>query len=118
MGLEREIFSGKTFSNLLEEIYTNSKETRKQIRALITQLKDQITSPSEALALVPMVHSYLESGIKNDDMLVKLANIVQKIEAMENSGSGGMDDFGLGEIEKLIKEQEEFEKKRKRDVDE
>ena len=93
MGLERELFKGKTFGDLLEEIYTNSKETRKQIRVLITQLKDTITSTSEALALVPMIHSYLESGIKNDDMLVKLANIVQKIEAME-SGGGGMDDFG------------------------
>lgn len=114
MGLEREIFSGKTFSGLLEEIYSNSKETRKQIRALITQLKDTVTSPSEALAMVPLIHSYLESGIKNDDMLVKLANIVQKIEAMER-GDGGMDDFGLGDIEKLLKEQEELEKKRKKD---
>lgn len=114
MGLEREIFSGKTFSNLLEEIYSNSKDTRRQIRALITQLKDTVTTPSEALAMVPLIHSYLESGIKNDDMLVKLANIVQKLEAMENS-SGGVDDFGLGDIEKLLKEQDEFEKKRKKE---
>ena len=114
MGLEREIFKGKTFSGLLEEIYTNSKDTRLQIRALITQLKDVTTTPSEALAMVPLVHSYLESGIKNDDMLVKLANIVQKIEAMEQSGVGS-EDFGLGDIEKLIKEQEEFEKNRKKE---
>lgn len=112
MGLEREIFKGKTFSGLLEEIHSNSKETRLQIRALIVQLKDTVTTPSEALAIVPLIHSYLDSSIKNDDMLVKLANIVQKLEAMER-GEGGMDDFGLGDIEKLIKEQEEFEKRRK-----
>jgi hypothetical protein len=38
MALDKELFNGKTVSNVLEEIYNNSKKKDKQINALMESL--------------------------------------------------------------------------------
>ena len=86
MEFEQEIFKGKTFSSLLEDIYKNSKNKEKQIRDMILQLKDMITEPGDAIMLVPLLQGYMEAGIKNDEALIKMAGIVQKaMNASANS---------------------------------
>ena len=42
MSLDKEIFKGKTLSDLFGEIYDNSKETRGQVKGLIGELKPLI----------------------------------------------------------------------------
>ena len=39
MSLDKEIFKGKTLSDLFGEIYDNSKETKGQVKALIGERK-------------------------------------------------------------------------------
>ena len=85
MEFEQEIFKGKTFSSLLEDIYKNSKNKEKQMREMIVQLKDMITEPGDAIMMVPLLQGYMEAGIKNDEALIKMAGIVQK--AMNAAGS-------------------------------
>jgi uncharacterized protein YfcZ (UPF0381/DUF406 family) len=46
-----------------------------------------------------MLKEYLEINVKNDDQLVKVAAIVQRIIAAENKG-GSEEEFGLSEAEK------------------
>ena len=46
-----------------------------------------------------MVKEYLEINVKNDEQLVKLAAIVQKIVAAENRGNSDSE-FGLSDSEK------------------
>ena len=89
MEFEQEIFKGKTFSSLLEDIYRNSKNKEKQIREMIFQLKDMITEPGDAIMLVPLLQGYMEAGIKNDEALIKMAGIVQR--AMNASSNEGGD---------------------------
>ena len=48
MGLDTELFKGKKVSDVLEEIYTNSKKKDKQISALINQLKDHVNDLGDA----------------------------------------------------------------------
>jgi len=72
MSLDKEIFKGKKFSNLLEEIYDNSRKKDTQISALIAELKPLIESISDATLVVPMIKEYLEIGVKNDEHLIKL----------------------------------------------
>jgi len=43
---------------------------------------------------------YLEINVKNDEQLVKLATIVQRITAAEGRISDSGDEFGLSEVEK------------------
>ena len=52
-----------------------------------------------AVQIIPMLKEYLEINVKNDDQLVKVAAIVQRIIAAENKG-GSEDEFGLSDAEK------------------
>ena len=52
-----------------------------------------------AVQIIPMLKEYLEINVKNDDQLVKVAAIVQRIIAAENKG-GSEEEFGLSEAEK------------------
>ena len=73
-----EIFKGKTFSGLMEDIYTNSKNKEMQINELIMQLQPMIKSIGDATIIVPIIKEYLDVAVKNDDHLIKLAAIVQR----------------------------------------
>ena len=53
-----------------------------------------------AVQIVPMLKEYLEINVKNDEQLVKLATIVQRITAAEKRISDSGDEFGLSESEK------------------
>ena len=52
-----------------------------------------------AIQIIPMLKEYLEINVKNDDQLVKMAGIVQRMIASENKG-GAEEEFGLSEAEK------------------
>ena len=78
MDFEQELFKGKSFSSLLEDIYKNSKSKEKQIKDLILQLKDMISEPGDAVIIVPLLQGYMEVSVKNDEALIKMASIVQK----------------------------------------
>ena len=92
-----EIFEGKSFSDLLREIHTNSKKKEKQINSLIAQLQPLVKNITDATILVPLIKDYLDVGIKNDDALIKMAGIIQR--AMNRTESEG-GDFSLTEDEK------------------
>ena len=97
MDFESQIFEGKTFSDLLKNIYDNSSKKEKQIKELISSLKPMVVDTQSALMVVPLIKEYLDVSVKNDDSLIKIAGIVQR--AMDNS-SGGSDEFVLSESEK------------------
>ena len=90
MDFEQELFKGKSFSSLLEDIYKNSKAKEKQLRELILQLKDMIQEPGDAVMMVPLLQGYMEVAVKNDESLIKMASIVQKamssVKTYENDG--------------------------------
>jgi len=90
------LFGKKTFADLLKEIHTNSSNKEKEIRLLIDNLKPFITSAGDAVIIVPLIKDYLDVSVKNDDLLIKMAGIVQR--AM-NSNTGG-DDLLLSDSDK------------------
>ena len=47
---------------------------------------------------MPLIKDYLEIGVKNDELIVKLSALVQRMIA--NNGSGNESDFGISEEEK------------------
>jgi len=79
------LFGKKTFADLLKEIHTNSSNKEKEIRNLIENLKPFITSAGDAVIIVPLIKDYLDVSVKNDDLLIKMAGIVQR--AMNTSSS-------------------------------
>ena len=94
---DKEIFDGKSFSDLLKEIHSNSKKKDKQINSLIAQLQPLVKNITDATILVPLIKDYLDVGVKNDEQLIKMAGIIQR--AMARTESEGVD-FNLTEDEK------------------
>jgi len=106
-GLDNIVFSGKKFSDILEEIYNNQKKKDKQISALISELKPLVNEIGDATLIVPLIKEYLEIGVKNDEQLIKMATIIQRI--MNNNGTAESG-FGISEEEKtqLLAELDKF----------
>tara|TARA_S200002703_G_scaffold21518_1_gene18154 strand:- start:10842 stop:11204 length:363 start_codon:yes stop_codon:yes gene_type:complete len=108
MGLDKTIFKDKTLSDLFSEIYDNSKETKSQVKGLIGELKPLIENIGDATLIVPMIKEYMEIGVKNDEHLIKLATVIQRIEAVQ--AKGGDVEFDFSELQDLLDEQEELNK--------
>lgn len=108
MSLDKEIFSGKTLSDLFSEIHDNQTQTKAQVKALIGELKPLIENVGDATLIVPMIKEYMEIGVKNDEHLLKLATIVQRIEAAQAKGDSS-GDFDFSELQDLLEDSREIE---------
>jgi len=93
-----EVFEGKTLADVFKDIYNNSQSNKKQIEVLMKDLLKFVTDTASAVALVPILKEYLDVSVRNDEQLIKLASIVQKLASAESKGSEG--EFGLSELEK------------------
>ena len=108
MSNEYELFNGTNFSDLMRDIYHNSKKKSRQIDGLIKELQPMIGNVGDATVIVPMIKDYLEVSVKNDDALVKLAAVVQRLVTATSKDDDG-NEFGLSEEERkrLLEEAEE-----------
>ncbi len=100
MAKDYEIFEGKTLSDVFKDIYDNSKTNKQQLEVLMKEVVGFIKDGDTAVQIIPMLKEYLEINVKNDEQLVKLATIVQRITAAEKRVSDSGDEFGLSEAEK------------------
>ena len=109
--LDSIVFGNKKFSDILSEIYDNQTQKKKQITALISELKPLVNEIGDATLIVPLIKEYLEISVKNDEQLIKMATIVQR--ALQNVGEDG--ELGMSEEEKqqLLDEIEKIEKDNK-----
>ena len=98
MDFDQVMWGSKKFSDLLKDIYNNSKEKEKQIKELIETLKPLVINSQSALMIVPLIAEHLNISVKNDDQLIKLASIVQR--AMNTSSSDEAASMILSEAEK------------------
>jgi len=106
MSLDKKIFKDKTLSDLFGEIHDNSSQTRNQVKALIGELKPLIENIGDATLIVPMIKEYMEIGVKNDEALIKMAAIIQRIESAQAKGEGDSF-FDPSELAALLEESEE-----------
>ena len=98
MDKDTELFKGKTFSDIMSDVYHNSKKKDRQLKLLIAQLEPLVKNIQDATVVVPLIKEYMEVSIKNDEQIVKLAAIVQRMMKDANSEDGG--GLGLSEEEK------------------
>lgn len=108
MKTDFELFKGTNFSDLMQDIYHNSKKKSRQIESLIENLKPLVKNSSDATLIVPLIRDYLEVSVKNDDALVKLAAVVQRLISATTREETVSSEFGLTEEEKnkLLEEAE------------
>jgi hypothetical protein len=99
MSQDYELFEGKSLSSLFKDIYDNSKHNKHQLEVLVKEVTSFIKDGDMAIQLIPMIKEYLEINVKNDEQLVKLATVVQRLIAAEQKG-GSESEFGLSDKEK------------------
>lgn len=98
MSTEFELFPGKNLSGLFQDIYTNQTTKKERISQLIADLKSKIKHNGDVAMIGPIIKDLIDTSVKNDDHLIRLATIAQRIMLANNKGSG--DDGFLTEEEK------------------
>ena len=93
-----EIFEGKSFQDLTKDIYKNTTDRKKQIDLLISEIHGFITTIDDVVMVAPIIKEYMDVAVKNDEHLVKLAGVIQRIIA--KSSSGDEESFLLSDSEK------------------
>ena len=104
------LFKGKSFSGILEDIYENQQSKKKNISALIEEMRKLVTKPSDVAMIGPIITQLIEASISNDDALIKIAKIAQRLVLANTKKSG--DEGWLSEDDKkqLLNELEETAK--------
>ena len=91
MELDKSVFGKKKLEDLLKEIYEYHKNKAKSINDEIVRISSFIESPGDAIALSPILKGLYDSSIKNDETLMKLAQLFkQSGENKGDDGSGGL----------------------------
>ena len=93
-----EIFEGKTFQDLTHDIYKNTADRKQQIDLLISEIHGFITTIDDVIMVAPNIKEYMDVAVKNDEHLVKLAGVIQRIIA--KSSGGDEESFLLSDAEK------------------
>ena len=83
-----ELYKGKTFGDLCKDIVKNSEEKKTQLDILVTDVRDMVKTLADAVTYVPMLKEYLEVGIRNDEQLIKLAAVIQRLMSGKAGGDG------------------------------
>ena len=107
--LNQILFDDKSFSDLLKEIHGNQKKKAKQLASLIAELRPLVQSLGDATVVVPLIKEYMEISVKNDDQLIKMAAIVQRLSTGTNS-SGDSSLLTTEEMDQLMDVAEEIAK--------
>lgn len=110
MDKDSELFKGKSFSDIMSDIYSNQKKKDRQIKLLIAQLEPMVKSLGDASVVVPLIKEYLDISVRNDDALIKLAAIVQRMMKDSNSGEAGGMVLSDDEKRQLMEAIDEVEK--------
>ena len=105
--IEFEVFDGKSFSGLCKDIYDRSENKKDQLDLLISELRPYIKSLDDAVQMVPLIQGYLEVGVRNDEQLVKLAQVAQRLQTAKMERGGGDALLTDAEKEALWKEVKE-----------
>ena len=100
----KEIFEGKTISDLAKEIYIKHKEQDEALKSRINQLGDMVESPGDAIVIVPMLKGYFDSSLKNDEVLMKMLQIFQKQEEKKAAGAEDSSLLTEKDIQQLFSE--------------
>jgi hypothetical protein len=107
MSTEFELFKGKSLSGLFEDIYNNQVSKKQKISSLIEELKKMVRHAGDMGSLGPVIGGLVDSSVRNDDQLVKLATIATKLVAADKKTEGQEGFLSAFEKEQLLKDLEE-----------
>ena len=107
MSTEFELFPGKSLSGLFQDIYNNQTQKKVKISELINELKNMVRHAGDMGTIGPIISSLIDSSVKNDDQLVKLAALAQKLVAADKKTEGQDGFLSSFEKEQLLRDLED-----------
>lgn len=88
-----KIFEDFTINDLFKKIYLNHIAKEKKISDLSEELRLFMVDSATAMIIAPTVKDLTDVGIKNDELLIKLANVASKLVDDPNKKQIGYDDI-------------------------
>ena len=76
--VDNVIFDDKKLSDVFRDIYRNTDTKREQINAFILKLTKLVMTPEDAAIISPIIKDFVEVNVKNDEHIVKVAQIAQR----------------------------------------
>lgn len=102
--MENEIFKGKTLTSLFEDIYNNQNQKKVKITNLITEIQKMVRGASDMAVLGVVMKDLIDISVKNDEQLIKLANLAQKMILSKDKSPGDAGFLTDEEKEQLLKD--------------
>jgi len=111
MDYNKQIFDGKTIADLLKEIHDNHNQKKDEIDKVIETITEHVNDVGSSITLGPIIKDYLDVGVKNDDLLIKMISIIQKSEIKLMVGANE-EEFGFTkeDLEQLQKQSQDIQK--------
>ena len=100
--MEYVVFGDKTLSDVFEDIYKNTDSKREQINTFVTKLVRQIRTPEDAAVISPIIKDFMEVNVKNDEHIVRIAQIAQRAIAIGTKAASSTDLLTEEEKQQLL----------------
>mgnify|MGYP001106058763 CR=1 FL=1 len=109
MSNDFELFPGKNLSGLFEDIYNNQINKKKHISEVIAELRKMVRHAGDMAVVGPIIKDLIDTSVRNDDQLVKLATIAQRIMLAGQKSDGETGFLSEAEREQLLSQIEEVQ---------
>jgi hypothetical protein len=104
MSTEFELFPGKSLGGLFKDIYDNQQTKKLRISELIAEMRKLVRHSQDMMAMGPIIRDLIDSSVRNDDALIKMAAIAQRIIGNNQKKEGDNGFLSNDEKEQLLRE--------------
>lgn len=101
---DKELFPGKRVSDMMKEAYDQHKKQNEVITSEIQRLLDYIEGTGDAIVIIPIVRDLLNSSLKNDEVLIKLTQIVTKAQEPKEKEQADSNFISESELQQLLRD--------------
>ncbi len=91
MDIERKMFGNTSLADLLSQIHTNTRIKNRTIESRIQEMSKLTSTVNDLVIVAPIIREYLDIAVKNDQHLIKLAEVVHKFMVAENKTTNPTD---------------------------
>ena len=107
MSTDFELFHGKNLGGLFKDIYDNQQTKKLRISELIAEMRKLIRHSGDMAVMGPIIKDLIDSSVRNDDSLIKMAAIAQRIIGAQHKAEGDAGFLSNEEKEQLLKQLED-----------
>ena len=100
MDINFEIFKGKSFKDLCKDIYVNQVHRKEQLEILINDLRKMCTKIDDQPLIIPFIKDYINAANVNDEHLIRLAAIIQKLIVADEQSKVASGGLGMSDEER------------------